>query len=210
MRVIPAAEQSLACYSPRAVPLPAAQWQKGFPWLGKQHTAWFDTAHGSRLLLPPLPGLAARPKAVECSGGVTAVCSGCSTQVCWGPAQPPVLISTCALCLAHHGRMAPARAKWLTWLERPPGFVVLLPPCYKPSDPCLEPGESDLEFNFSFSLGALTATLSSCTAAICWAEAMTVSVLHPLGFAGVRGQLTKCEHFGKLPLVAEALPFGRS
>lgn len=148
---------------------------------------------------------------MECSGWVTAACCGCSTQVCSGPAQPHVLISTCALCLAHHGWMAPARAKWLTWLEtKPPGFVVLLPPCYKPSDPCLEPGESDLEFNFSFSLGALTATLSSCTTAICWAEAMTVSVLHPMGFAGVRGQLNKCDHFGKLLLGAEALPFARS
>lgn len=146
---------------------------------------------------------------MEGSGGVTAMCCGC-TQVCWGPAQPRVLISTCALGLALHGWMAPAGAEWLTWLERVPGFVVLLPPCYKPSDPCLEPGESDLEFSFSFSLGALTATLSSCTAAICWAEAMTVSVLHPMRFAGVKGQLTKCDHFGKLLLVAEALPFGRS
>lgn len=71
-------------------------------------------------------------------------------------------------------------------------------------------GKVDLEFNFSFSLGALTATLSSCTTAICWAEAMTVSVLHPMGFAGVRGQLNKCDHFGKLLLGAEALPFARS
>lgn len=69
--------------------------------------------------------------------------------------------------LARHEWRTPARTKWLTWLEGPPVFVVLLPPRCKRSDPCLESGENILEFSFLFSLGVVATILSFCTTEIC-------------------------------------------
>lgn len=94
------AEQSLPWYSPRAVPFPAAQGQKGFPWLGRQHIAWFDTAHGSRLLLPLFQGWQHAPRQWSALGGLQQ-CAGAAALRCAGALHSPMCSSARVLCAWH-------------------------------------------------------------------------------------------------------------
>lgn len=175
MRVNLAAEQSLTCsspswYSPRAVPLPVAQGSKVLPGLESSIMAWFNAAHGSRLLLPLSQASSTLPpRRWGTVGAVTSsVCCGCSTLVCCA-LHRPFSSSAHVLCAWHTmagGLLLEKNGSsgWKDHLVLLHYFSHAVNPL---SDPCLEPGESDLEFSFSFSLGAITATLSSCTTAIC-------------------------------------------